>query len=446
MIKIFIFLFVAPILHASEGLFYPFGIRNPRPPPIDSSIKIIDAQIGITASQVCGYTDWTTSQIKFPKEILSKMYWEKIANKIIQQAKQAVLSFAGALPSMLACNISPTFCHIMNHAELLANFELDFTMNSCEMMEGVGNLFASSHLSSCVKKKVASEGMAAGKAREACIINDLPTESLQKKNTSVVSQSDLRNTYNSFMDILFNESDKASYRITEIESFSREVLPGFSLSGALVTKRSGTFGKHLSIKADEITKKGSDLLVKIVKEMASKYYQGFSPKKIIESVEGHFVSRNEKENSPILRKRDDGKSLPTITPKHLFALVPFVDESGNMDDEALDIIDHYAKNGAYAKISDDLLATNSILTEKCQSDARLRDKVYAEHCQTSSESIKQKIEELNEKRKNDEYLFKAQKEAFEYIKMAKKQKEINNIEFIRPTDFKNSTQLKVITR
>jgi len=44
----------------------PFGFKT-RQPPSGSSIRLLDVKLGLTAQQVCGYTDWTTTQLHLTK-------------------------------------------------------------------------------------------------------------------------------------------------------------------------------------------------------------------------------------------------------------------------------------------------------------------------------------------------------------------------------------------
>jgi hypothetical protein len=47
----------------------PFGFPSSQPPPRGSVINLADHQIGLEAQQVCGYTDWSTIQLRLPKKL-----------------------------------------------------------------------------------------------------------------------------------------------------------------------------------------------------------------------------------------------------------------------------------------------------------------------------------------------------------------------------------------
>lgn len=56
----------------------PFGFPADQPPPPGSVINLADFDVGYTAQQVCGYTDWSTLQLRLPKKLLSKDYWKNV--------------------------------------------------------------------------------------------------------------------------------------------------------------------------------------------------------------------------------------------------------------------------------------------------------------------------------------------------------------------------------
>mgnify|MGYP003332480391 FL=1 len=121
-----IMMVIVPSLLCTSANFYqkadtviaPFGLSSGQPPRT-STVQIVDAQIGFKAAQVCGYTDWTTAQVHLPMQLLSKKYWEDVGQKLGQKAREVVYQISGALPSMIACNISPQFCSVYNQAEFM---------------------------------------------------------------------------------------------------------------------------------------------------------------------------------------------------------------------------------------------------------------------------------------------------------------------------------------
>ena len=83
------------------------------------------------------------------------------------------MSLSGALPSMLACNVSPTFCHVFNQAELMSAFEGQLTFNTCQMLDGVANvsMTQAESLRNCVSSHMGGERITASEAREMCLTN-----------------------------------------------------------------------------------------------------------------------------------------------------------------------------------------------------------------------------------------------------------------------------------
>ena len=169
---------------------------------------------------------------------------------------------------MLACNVSPTFCHILNQAELMSAFEAQLTFDTCNILEGVSNvsMLQSSSLKNCIKKVLNSrKDLSPGAAREACLVND-------NNAGSVISKQDIIDQIASYGGAPFSmqsllgdifpsevKTNKGLYKLstgnhaysrrTESLSIAQRIFPGITFNGSASFTKGGTFQRSLD---DEI--------------------------------------------------------------------------------------------------------------------------------------------------------------------------------------------------
>lgn len=243
---------LAAVISTNDGntLIRPFGYIAPRPPATARTVDIDFDIFDFSAQQVCGYTDWSSAVVKLPKQILSADYWKRIGKNLGQQAVNSVLAISGALPSMLACNASPTFCSILNQAEALAQANLKFTFDSCQMLEELNDATKSQFQSfrGCVKKQV-GDGDDSSIALEKCTIGDDEPKSKDKINnsTKVVEDNYKSETLNKKIcqDVRhhgYSSSNKV-YTVSETVCNWSESIGGISFSASAKFRQGGTFAE-----------------------------------------------------------------------------------------------------------------------------------------------------------------------------------------------------------
>lgn len=249
-----------PALSEEIGTYYgrtlirPFGYLYPRRPPAGvRTVSLDDLRIEFTAKQVCGYTDWSTAVISLPKKILSAEYWKDVGQDIKNKAINSVLAISGALPSMLACNASPTFCAILNRAEALAQANLKFTFDSCQMLEGLSDVTKSQFesLRGCVKNQVNQKGKDSSAALDSCTVGNRDPSSVKSKDKIKKSESEAGDNYKSenLTNRLCKEhshdrypSSSHAYSVSEYScKWLKEFFPGISLEAGAKFKHGGTF-------------------------------------------------------------------------------------------------------------------------------------------------------------------------------------------------------------
>jgi hypothetical protein len=316
----FAFAFLEPMNHE---IIRPFGFPN-RQPPSSSTVKIIDFKIGLEAQQTCGYTDWTTASITLPKHLLSKQYWKKVGDQIVGQAKKVILDISGALPGMLACNISPSWCSVLNKNQMLAAFESQLTFDSCKMLEGVENssMLQATQLKDCIKSKTSSDPtITAGQAREMCLVNPNDSDGATSKRDKVAQSakgsgksfsmekflSDLfpqQVTSRTGQTIPLDTGGKTYSRRAETLRLTRELFPGLEIDGTATVSVGGTFQPTIE---QELSREMNDLEKAIIQAMKKMYVyrdRGFNPRDIIAKSESLWTDEKqwekEKKTSSIL--------------------------------------------------------------------------------------------------------------------------------------------------
>lgn len=417
---------------SGNRIIAPFGFKN-RQPPTGSTIKLIDAKIGFTAKQVCGYTDWTTAQLHLPKQLLSKQYWKNVGERVYHQAQQAIMDLSGALPAMLACNVSPTYCHVFNQAEMMAAFESDLTFKTCEMLEGIGDVTsaANSQLRRCIQNYT-SQGKNPSEARELCINgqNSSGTEPLSKeeklKNSAAIADGTEEFSMDKFVNSLFPTSvssqsgtahlDSGSHRYSrrsKTKSLMVTLFPGITVKNSATIINGGTFQPNVDTEYAKINTQTKDFINDSVLEVNKFIEQGFTPQEAIKKSEHLWADKKKWEQdgepSPLHRPTNDG-SEPSfiITPNQLLLLVPLVDKTkSNGTSELLDLSsERLASSATFVKLTDRLSDILMVSLDKCKKDPDIQNTVAQRNCDLIIESAKANLQALSYKREAEENAIK----------------------------------------
>lgn len=406
----------------------PFGFKT-RQPPSGSSIRLLDVKLGLTAQQVCGYTDWTTTQLHLPKQLLSKQYWKNVGDRVYRQAQQAVMDLSGALPSMLACNVSPTFCHVFNQSELMAAFETDLTFDTCQMLDGIGNATApaNSQLRRCIQH-MTSQGRSASEAREVCINgqnrngSEPPSKEDKLKNSSdladATSEFDMSRFINSLFPTSVNTRNGAYYMNSGGHLYSRKyktkelmttLFPGITVRNSATIVNGGTFQPNVDVEYAKMTIQTRDFIIQTVREMQKWSSQGYSPLEVVNKSKHLWTNKKQwekdKEPSPLHRPTNDG-SEPSfiITPNQLLLLVPLADSSGT---ELLDLsADRLASSATFVKLTDRFSDILTLALDKCKKDPEVQSAIAQRNCDLIIEAAKANLQALSYKREAEESAIK----------------------------------------
>lgn len=310
----------------NQTLIKPLGYLSPRLPP--AGVRVVsleDLKISFHAKQICGYTDWSSAVVSLPRSLLSAEYWGKVGNKLKQEAINSVLAISGALPSMLACNASPTFCAILNRAEALAQANLKFTFDSCQMLEGLSDVTKAQFdsLRGCVKSEVNGQSQDASVAIDRCTVGDRDPSKVNSKAKEEKASGNSKDGYNAeqLTNKLCREETFDGYSSSShaynISSYSckwvKEFFPGISVEASGEIRHGGTFSLSPAEDAyDDHVHKSSTYLVEVL-DLMHQIRHGLGPYSSAGPKPRHLVVSH----SDVKRKlglRDDGKVIGVCYP------------------------------------------------------------------------------------------------------------------------------------
>jgi len=427
------FIFISVQLKSDSGprvidyndRYLVYGFERSQPPPLGQVVEIANHEIGLTAQQTCGYTDWSTVQIKLPKELLSKEYWRNVQKSLVSSAKSAVMSLAGAIPGMLVCNVSPTYCHIYNQAEMMAAFEGQLTFDTCKMLDGVANVsgLQSELLRKCITSQT-NEGKNASVAREICL-NAAGDERLNKNGQIEVSRN--KNKLEGF-EILtfinklfpnekpslkgqshsFKEGAFVYSRQWESARIMKELFPGVEVRTDVTVMKGGTFQPTVDVEVRKKAKELYDLLIKILRFMRDLKLRGYGPTDIIDKSRHLWQDRakwiKNKKVSPLYKASIDG-SEPTflISPYQILELLPLIQKgdfkkvsSGKLkiNRRLKNVLDRLTISTARLKMNDHLRDIYVRTLDQCLRDPEYQSALAQKNCELILKRSKADMEML----------------------------------------------------
>lgn len=442
----------------------PFGFPNRQPPTL-RSVKLVDFQLGLEAQQTCGYTDWTTAQLMIPKKLLTKDYWKNVGTQTVNRAKEAVQAISGALPSMLACNVSPTFCHIMNHAEMLATAEAQLTFDTCQMLDGIGNvdMLQSEGLRQCIKQAT-SNGIPAGEAREYCLVNDNNPNGSKKSQASETDKKGGKGwTFDSLIADMFPEKIKdrtgryiplnsGGHRYSrQVQSlrFLKELFPGVEVNGGATIRRGGTFQPSVD---EDIAIEMNDLereIMLVLKEMIKYQDRGFSKGDIIAKTEKMWNNKDDWAQKgaphPFYRATNDGtEPSMLVTPEQVLLLAPLIDrnKADAFSPELKQVVGRLARSVAHIKVQDKIADLYTRAMDTCTKPAH-QSAIAQKNCDIIKEKARISLEIARIKQESEADAIIAQREVADLVEGIQRSRLKNQAGHSAPTPLINNSLLRM---
>ena len=457
-----------PSSYQSNGnlIYSPFGLQSREPPSDASSVIILDAQIGLEAQQVCGYTDWTTAKLILPKKLLTADYWNKVGQSLKQKAIQSAMDITAALPSMLACNVSPTYCHILNQAELMANFENQLTFDTCKMLDGAANVSAlqSEQLKNCVRENTSPPNrMSASEAREFCIVND-NQEATSKEDK--IANSDKHSGVddapgrfkmkkllqsmcpenNDQYHTAFSRGGHAYTRNRRVCRYAEQIFPGLEFSGRASLVRGGTFQRNLEDPFRTNARKAINFLYTALKTMETQAVNGANPGQILRMKhvrdlwedKANWKMVDESDNGytynlppPIYRPTNDNTAPAfLVSPEQIITLLNLVPKGSSVESEATSsantplkqAVDRLSQATAYVQVSDMLADLYTRTLDSCTRVPEFQSALAQQNCKLMLDRTKSEIEINDSKRRSEEQARVAQAEINSIVRDFRREK------------------------
>ncbi|MBX9839216.1 MAG: hypothetical protein K2X69_13005 [Silvanigrellaceae bacterium] len=437
-----------------NAVYYPFGLSSLQPPD-PTNVITIKAGIGVTAKQVCGYTDWSTAALVLPTQLMSSEYWTNVSKQLEYQAIQAVTALSGALPQMLACNVSPTFCHILNTAQQLAQTEFAFTADTCKLLDNVADaLPKNTALATCIQTVMSDQPKYKisdpGQAREYCIVSN--GTDYNSKIASVSSKGkDNKYGFSSdkILDLICPESRKtkiteglsANYKsgphvyssIQNTCSFAEKLLPGFDIQYDARVTRAGTFQSTVSNLIEENQKNMSDDIMLVVNQMYSEYRKGKTPNQVIASAASNWApaTMESKRRAPLYMRGSSNGAAPQflIPPQQMYELVQLIDPTlkGSSFDDTVQAnykntsspfrqaLDRVVGSASYISTLDSMNDLRSRVLDACASSSDLQGEAAQGNCTMMQAKLASQMQYLQTRMDAEQSILAMQKDVNSYV-------------------------------
>jgi hypothetical protein len=133
--------------------------------PVFDHFRTVDLGINLGIGSDCGRVDFRNTLQATLRNILDSRYFGDLGKDII----------AGS-PMLLACYFSPTWCAILKHSQINANFMSQMRLNQCELMDKYTDSRVADYYEerqSCVHKQIEQNGGNIEAAMQACGSNSM---------------------------------------------------------------------------------------------------------------------------------------------------------------------------------------------------------------------------------------------------------------------------------
>lgn len=141
----------------SDYLFQSQGIRKD---PVFDEFRTVDVGVNLGIGSDCGRVDFRSTLQASLKNMLDSKYFGDMGKDII----------AGS-PMLLTCYFSPTWCAILKHSQLNANFMSQMRLNQCALMDKYVDSRVADYYEerqSCVHKEIEKNGGNIENAMQIC--------------------------------------------------------------------------------------------------------------------------------------------------------------------------------------------------------------------------------------------------------------------------------------
>lgn len=428
-------LYSSSLLASNNVVIEPFGTNTYSLPARSNVLEVADLKVDLKSQQVCGYTDWSTTMITLPKQLVSKEYWQGIAKNLKAQAIKVIFDLAHALPSKIACDLVPNHCSLMNHNEVMAAFEGQLTFDTCEILEEIGtnNVTTNESFALCIQnmKKV---GHNVHEAREKCLtdgLNDPRDQSPGKQVDSMVrlNEKSGKSSMFDFDDYILSlfpgevqskggseidlQSGPYSYsRLKKVKKFATQLFTGISLEGSTIVSRGGTFFPSFDKDIQNENKKLTDEIMIVLKRMKELKDKGMTAERVIATVakDPKFTPKSWEKSKTVhpFFRPSSGATEPTqiLELRQVYRMLPAYEETmensvslslseGAIGQPLADIINRISKPITFIKTKDVITDLYFRLLSQCASEIKLQNERAQESCDASLRKVRAQRELLD---------------------------------------------------
>ncbi|MGE3756847.1 MAG: hypothetical protein AB7H97_03780 [Pseudobdellovibrionaceae bacterium] len=142
---------------SSDYLFQRQGLKKD---PVFDEYRTVDLGLNLGVGSDCGRVDFRSTLQASLKNILDSRYFGDMGKDIM-----------AASPMLLACYFSPTWCAILKHSQINANFMSQMRLNQCSLMDKYSDSRVQEFYEerqSCVHREIDKNGGNIETAMQAC--------------------------------------------------------------------------------------------------------------------------------------------------------------------------------------------------------------------------------------------------------------------------------------
>lgn len=144
---------------------YLFGSQEQHRDPVFDTYKTVDLSATIGVGSDCGKINFEATLRNTLSNMINEKYFAQVGQDIL-----------GGIPMLTLCYMSPTWCSIVKHAQVNANFLSQMRLNQCSLIDKyvdsrVEDFYQERQ--SCVHRAIESNGGNMDAAMEACGGNNL---------------------------------------------------------------------------------------------------------------------------------------------------------------------------------------------------------------------------------------------------------------------------------
>ena len=139
---------------------YLFGASNPPSDPVFDKFNVVDLGVDLGVGSDCGRVDFASTLRGTLSNLLDSKYFSNLGSNILASS-----------PMLLTCYFSPTWCSILKHTRINANFLSQMRLDQCQIIDKYVDSRVEDYYEerqSCVRKSISQNGGDLERAMQSC--------------------------------------------------------------------------------------------------------------------------------------------------------------------------------------------------------------------------------------------------------------------------------------